>query len=356
MPARLRLALALFAIFTMRPAAAADAALIAAAQKEGKAVWYTTLIVDQFVRPLTEAFEKKYGIKVDYIRADMTEVGLRVLNEGRAGKMLADVFDGFSQVTSLDKEGFVEHWLPDAAKRFPKALYDPDGRWVASNLYVLTPGFNTDLVPKGSEPKTFEDLLDPKLKGRIVWSSNVSPSGAAGFIGLVLLHMGDEKGMDYLRRFAKQNVTGVKLAARAVLDQVIAGEYAVALQIFNNHPGISAAKGAPVDWIRLQPSLAALAPVDWIRLQPSLAALSAVSITKPAPHPNAARLLVDFLISPEGQEIYRKADYMPVDPQIAPRDPRLRPDGVDYKAIYLTPDQIDGALPKWAKIYDDLFR
>ena len=324
-----------------RPAGAADAALVAAAQKEGKVVWYTTLIVDQFVRPLTEAFEKKYGVKVEYIRADMTEVGLRVLNEGKAGKMLADVFDGFSQVTSLDAAGFVEHWVPDAARRFPKELFDPDGRWVASNLYVLTPGFNTDLIPKGTEPKTFEDLLDPKLKGKIVWSSNVSPSGAAGFIGLALLHMGEEKGMDYLRRFAAQRPTGVKLAARAGLDQVIAGEYAVALQIFNNHPGISAAKGAPV---------------EWIRLQPSLAALSAVSITKPAPHPNAARLLVDFLISAEGQQIFRSADYMPVDPQIAPKDPKLRPDGVDYKAIYLTPDQIDGALPKWAKIYDDLFR
>ena len=343
MPVRARLVLALMMLTGLlaRPAGAADAALVAAAQKEGKVVWYTTLIVDQFVRPLTEAFEKKYGVKVEYIRADMTEVGLRVLNEGKAGKMLADVFDGFSQVTSLDAGGFVEHWVPDAARRFPKELYDPDGRWVASNLYVLTPGFNTDLIPKGTEPKTFEDLLDPKLKGKIVWSSNVSPSGAAGFIGLALLHMGEEKGMDYLRRFASQRPVGVKLAARAVLDQVIAGEFAVALQIFNNHPGISAAKGAPV---------------EWIRLQPSLAALSAVSITKPAPHPNAARLLVDFPISAEGQQIFRSADYMPVDPQIAPKDPKLRPDGVDYKAIYLTPDQIDGALPKWAKIYDDLFR
>jgi ABC-type Fe3+ transport system substrate-binding protein len=343
MKSRAGLALTLFVMWASlsAPVRAADAALVDAARKEGRVVWYTTLIVDQFVRPLTAAFEKKYGIKVDYVRADMTEVGLRVMNEGQAGKMLADVFDGFSQVASLDRAGFVEHWVPDGAKRFPKELYDPQGRWVASNLYVLTPGFNTDLIPKGTEPKTFEDLLDPKWKGRIVWSSNVSPSGAAGFIGLVLLNMGEEKGMDYLRRFAAQRPVGVKLAARAVLDQVIAGEYAIALQIFNNHPGISAAKGAPV---------------DWIRLQPSLAALSAVSITKPAPHPNAARLLVDFLISPEGQEIFRAADYMPVDPQVAPRDPRLRPDGKDYKAIYLTPEQIDEALPKWATVYEELFR
>ncbi len=338
-----RIALAVAVVLTgVGAPRAADEALVAAARKEGRVVWYTTLIVDQFVRPLADAFEKKYGVKVDYVRADMTEVGLRVLNEGRAGQMLADVFDGFSQVVSLDQAGFVEHWLPDGIEqRFPKELYDPAKRWVGSNLYVLTPGFNTDQIPKGTQPQTFEDLLDPKWKGRIVWSSNVSPSGAAGFVGLVLLHMGDEKGMDYLRRFARQNIAGVKLAARAVLDQVIAGEYAIALQIFNNHPGISAAKGAPV---------------DWIKLQPSLAALSAVSITKPAPHPNAAKLLVDFLVSSEGQEIFRRADYMPVDPKVTPKDPSLRPDGTTYKAIYLTPDQIDESLPKWAKIYDDLFR
>jgi iron(III) transport system substrate-binding protein len=343
MKARAGLVLAMMALLSMFPVAAraADAALVEAARKEGRVVWYTTLIVNQFVRPLTEAFEKKYGIKVDYVRADSTEVGLRIVNEGQSGKMLADVFDGFSQVAGLDRAGFVEHWMPEGARRFPKELYDPDGRWVASNQYVLTPGFNTDLVPKGTEPKTFDELLDPKWKGRIVWSSNNSPSGAPGFIGLVLLHMGEEKGMDYLRRFAAQRPASVKLAARAVLDQVIAGEYAIALQIFNNHPGISAAKGAPV---------------DWIRMQPALAALSAVSVTKPAPHPNAARLLVEFLISPEGQELFRAADYMPVDPGVKPRDPTLRPDGKDFKAIYLTPEQIDASLPKWGKIYEAMFR
>jgi ABC-type Fe3+ transport system substrate-binding protein len=140
---------------------------------------------------------------------------------------------------------------------------------------------------------------------------------------------------------SKQDVRGLKIAARAVLDQVIAGEYSIALQIFNNHPGISAAKGAPV---------------DWIKMQPALAALSAVSITKPAPHENAAKLLVDFLTSPEGQTMFRDADYMPVDPEVAPRDPSIRPDGAIFKAIYLTPEQIDAQLPKWAKVFEELFR
>ena len=331
-----------FASMTGAPASrAADQAMIDAAKKEGTLTWYTTLIVDQFVRPATAAFEKKYGVKVNYVRADHNDVTLRILNEGKAGRMQADLFDGFSQVVTLDREGMVLHWSPEAARRFPKHLSDPEGRWIAANLYVLTPGFNTDLVPKGTEPRTFEDLLDPKWKGKIAWSSNVSASGSAGFIGTVLSHMGEDKGMAYLRKLAGQNLTGVRVSARQLLDQVIAGEYSIGLQIFNYHPGISAAKGAHV---------------DWIKMEPALAALGVMSITKPAPHENAAKLFLDFLTSPEGQRLFRDADYMPVDPDVPPRDPSIRPDGDKFKAIYMTPFEIDSQVPKWAKVYEELFK
>ncbi len=326
---------------SLHPTRAADQALIEAARKEGVVTWYTTLIVDQFVRPAAAAFEKKYGVKVDYVRADHNDITLRILNEGRAGRMQADLFDGFSQVVTLDREGMVLRWSPEAAKRFPGHLHDPEGRWIASNLYVLTPGFNTDLVPKGTEPQTFEDLLNPKWKDKMAWSSNVSASGAAGFIGAALAHLGEDRGVDYLKKLAGQNITGVRVSARQLLDQVIAGEYAIGLQIFNYHPGISAAKGAHV---------------DWIRMQPALAALGAVSITKPAPHENAAKLLLDFLTSPEGQKLFRDADYMPVDPDVPPRDPTIRPDGDRFKATYMTPFEIDSQIPKWSRIYEQLFR
>lgn len=320
---------------------AADQALIDAAKKEGMVTWYTTLIVDQFVRPAAAAFEKKYGVKVNYIRADHNDVMLRILNEGKAGRMQADIFDGFSQVVALDKEGMVLRWSPEAARRFPAQLHDPEGRWIAANLYVLTPGFNTDLAPRGTEPRTFEDLLHPKWKGKMAWSSNVSASGAAGFIGTVLSHMGEAKGMAYLNQLTAQNITGVRVSARQLLDLVIAGEYAIGLQIFNYHPGISAAKGAHV---------------DWIKMEPALAALGVMSITRPAPHENAAKLLLDFLTSPEGQQLFRDADYMPADPSVPPRDPAIRPDGVSFKATYMTPFEIDSQVSRWAKIYDQLFK
>ena len=111
--------------------------------------------------------------------------------------------------------------------------------------------------------------------------------------------MGEEKGRAYLRELAKQNIANLRGSAREVLDQVIAGEYAIALQIFNHHAVISAKKGAPV---------------DWIKMEPATGTLSVISIHKNAPHPNAAKLLVDFIISKEGQEVFRDADYITAHP------------------------------------------
>ncbi|HWG04321.1 MAG TPA: hypothetical protein VG271_04840, partial [Beijerinckiaceae bacterium] len=100
------------------PARAADQALVDAAKKEGHVTWYTTLIVDQFARPAAAAFEKKYGIHVDYVRADPTDIALRIVNEGKAGQVQADVFDGFGAPT-LVKAGLVASYIPDSAKRLP---------------------------------------------------------------------------------------------------------------------------------------------------------------------------------------------------------------------------------------------
>src|SRR5215475_9508525 len=128
---------------------AIDASVIEAAKREGEVTWYTTQIISQLVRPVTAAFEKKYpGIKVRATRANATEVAVKILNESRAGRVQSDIFDGTTTVVPLKKEGYVLKWLPDAAKDYPADVKDPEGYWVANNLYVLTPGFNTNLVPK----------------------------------------------------------------------------------------------------------------------------------------------------------------------------------------------------------------
>jgi hypothetical protein len=205
--------------------------LIAAAKKEGRVVWYTTLIVNQAVRPLAKAFEEKYpGIEVRYSRADSGPTALKILNEARAVRLQADVFDGSGTVPPLVRAGLVAAYLPPTAASYPPELKDPDGHWICTNLYFLTPGINTSLVPREAAPRTLQDLLDPRWRGRIAWSTS-STAGGGTFIGTVLRRLGEDGGLAYLRALARQQIVAVDASSRAVLDQVITGEYAMALGI-----------------------------------------------------------------------------------------------------------------------------
>jgi ABC-type Fe3+ transport system substrate-binding protein len=328
-------------ILAAPPVLAADAGLIAAAKKEGEVTWYSTLIISQLVRPVSAAFEKKYGIRVRSTRANATENTIKILNETRAGRTQSDVFDGTTTVVPLKRQGHVLQWLPDAAKDYPAELKDREGYWIASNLFIITPGINTGLVPRGTEPKTYQDLLDPKWRGKMAWNGFPTTSGIGGFVGNVLTEMGEEKGRTYLRELARQNIAPLPGAAREVLDQVIAGEYAVALQIFNHHAVISAKKGAPV---------------DWIKMEPATGNLSVISVHKNAPHPNAAKLLVDFITSKEGQEVFRDADYITAHPQVPAREPTLKPAEGKFRVHFFTPEETEDNMPKWKKISDEIFR
>jgi ABC-type Fe3+ transport system substrate-binding protein len=334
-------AVTLAAALSMRgPAGAADAALVAAAKKEGQVVWYTSLIVNQAVRPLIKAFEDKYGVSVRYARADSGPTALKILNEARAGRLQADLFDGTATAPPLERAGLVADYLPPTAASYPAELKDPNGRWIATNLYFLTPGINTNLVPWSEAPRTLDDLLDQKWRGRIAWSTSAT-AGAVAFIGTVLEQKGEKAGMTYLRALAKNRIVNVDATSRAVLDQVIAGEYAIALEIFNHHAVLSAAKGAPV---------------DWLKLEPIAAPIQVASLLKGAPHPNAGKLLLEFLTSEEGQRIFAAADYIPAMPGVPAKFASLKPDAGGFSAQVLPPEMLAQNSERWMGILKDLFQ
>jgi iron(III) transport system substrate-binding protein len=334
-------ALAILALATAPQAEAADAAMIKAAKKEGQAVWYTTLIVSQMVRPAVAAFEKKYGVKVKYARANSSTTAIKILNEHKAGRVQADLTDGTSTPGALIKEGIIDAWLPDGVKNYPSYMVDKGKRWTTTNIYVLTPAYNTNLIKPGTQPKTYEELLNPKYKGKITWNGGPSTSGSAGFVGTILGAMGEKKGMDYLKKLAKQNIAAQSASARKVLDTVIAGEYSICLQCFNHHSVISQKKGAPV---------------NWYAIEPATVVLHLVAKIKNSPNPNAGKLLFDFLVSDEGQAIFQKAGYLPANPKFPAKTANLKPEGGGFQAQYLDPGFIDKNTPRWLKIYSDLFR
>ncbi|MGH6769996.1 MAG: ABC transporter substrate-binding protein [Xanthobacteraceae bacterium] len=332
---------ALFLASTFAASAAdIDPQLIARAKKEGQVTYYTDLIVNQVVRPLVAAFEKKYGIKVNFTRGDSQANSLKIFNEYKAGKVQSDVFGLTSGLHVLIDAGAVRQFTAANGNELPPQYRDPNRHWVSSHRYVMTPALNTSLVPAAQRPKTFDDLLTPYWKDKMVWKPN-DLSGAPGFIGNTLLSRGDQQGMDYLRRLAKQNIKMVNASARAILDQVIGGEYAMSLQIFNHHAAISAKKGAPAQWLPLSPAT----------VNPGLLAL-----TKNAPHPNAGLLFIEFLTSKEGQAIFQKANYLPARPDVPPLTPELVPEGGGFEATVITPEIQAKHLHRWDKVVADLFR
>ncbi len=328
-----------FAFAVAAPVFAADPALIEAAKKEGEVVWYTTQILDPLVLRLQDAFRKKYSVEIKPVRANSSDIALRVHNEGAAGKMQADVYDGTTTAEVLKREKHALKWLPGNAKELPSDYVDSEGYWVATNYYINTAAFNTDMVKPGTEPKSWNDMLDPRFRGQFVWGNAPSISAGAGFIGTVLKELGEDKGMEYLRRFSTQKIAGVGASARVVIDQAIAGEYAIALQIFPEHAAGGAQKGAPIRWIPMAPAMTAN--------------VSTTGVTLGAPHPNAAKLLLEYLISEAGQVIYRDAQYAPAHPKILSLDPEFR--AGRRRVVFLTPLEAMNALPKWVKVFKDLF-
>jgi iron(III) transport system substrate-binding protein len=321
-------------------AAEISAELIAKAKQEGQLTYYTDLIVDQIVRPLTSAFEAKYGIKVAFARADSQVNIIKLMNEHKAGRVMSDVFGLTSGLQVLIDAGVVRQFTAANGDELPAQYRDPDRYWVSSHRFVLTPGINTSLVPAAQRPKSYDDLLAPYWKDKIIWKQN-DLSGGPGFIGNVLTFMGEARGMDYLRKLARQNIRSVNASARAVLDQVIAGEHPMTLQIFNHHAAISAQKGAPVDWMRLDP----------VTVTPGL-----LGLTKGAPHPNAGLLFVEFLTSKDGQQIFQKANYLPARPDVVPLMHELVPEQGGFTATVLTPAITNKAIDRWDDIFRQLFR
>ena len=319
----------------------ADPKLVEAARREGEVVLYTTLIVDQIVRPMIKAFRAQVaGVDVKIVRSDSAQQVVKLINEGRAGRVQADIWHLSDELAPLLRENLVATLDLPSARGLPEELVDPKRHWVGTNLSTRSLAYNTQLVSAADIPRTHQDLLNPRWKGQFVWHPN-SIAGGYGFIGVVLKSMGEENGTRYLRELAKQNIVPLPVAARAVLDRVIAGEYPIGLDMNSSHAAISAALGAPVRFV----------PLDPVTMTTQIAGIS-----RGAPHPNAAKLFLDFMIARPGQEVFRDADYIPMRPDVPAKSPELKPEQGGYQALMLTPEEVDAKTEHWAKVFDDVFR
>ena len=322
------------------PAYVADPGMEEAATREGKVVLYTTWIVDQLARPMITAFEKRFPkIKVDFLRGDSSQNLMKMVTEKKAGAPQSDVWSlsaGFDELYKIDGAESVD--LP-STRDLPAQYKDEKGRWFATYIVVHVPSYNTNMIAAKDLPHSYEDLLDPKWKGKLVWKRG-DVTGSSGFIANTLLTYGEEKGRAFLGRLAKQNIIEYEGSVRALLDNVISGEYPLALTTVNFHAAISAAQGAPV---------------KWFALEPVAVSMTSGGVTKGAPHPNAGRLFLDFVMSTAGQSVIRDVGYLPVRPDMPALYPELKAEQGGFKANFIRPDFVDENYAKWQALEKEIF-
>jgi ABC-type Fe3+ transport system substrate-binding protein len=314
--------------------------LVEGAKKEAKLMWYTTLIVDQVVRPVKEAFEKEYPfIQIDFYRGNAENLVRRTLAEYQAKRYDVDLIDGTVSPVMVKRAGFLQRFYSPYFAEYPAELKDPQGFWGSTNLYFLTPGYNTRMVKLNELPKTYEDLLNPRWKGQMMWSTSRG-SGAPIFIGNVLMSMGQEAGKAYLQKLKGQNIAKSTASNRQILDLVIAGEFPIALHIFNHHAYISKTAGAPV---------------DWYAIEPVTATIQTIALAKNTPHPHAAMLFLDFVLSEKGQKVFQQSNYLPSHPKVPAKQADLKPGGRFKKALYMTPDLQFDKGNEWVDYFQNQF-
>jgi len=282
----LTLAMSLVAAWGLWSGTAGAQSLAEAAKKEGKVVIYGSLesgIMDE----IEKAFTKKYGVGIDYFRASSNKTLDRVLTEARAGRSQSDVVvTNRGPMLLLKKENIFAKYVSPETANFPDNVKDPDG--MLSPIYrmvIVGILYNTKLVKPEDAPKSLEDLLGPKWKGK--W---VMPDPSRHFTTGVWLHNFDKiYGKDWLA-FVKRMADSKPILVESFIpsvQKVISGE-ALAGITYVKYVHIFGKDGAPLDYVRLPKMLA----------DGHHAAISAK-----APHPNAARLFEDFFISREGMQI-----------------------------------------------------
>jgi len=279
--------------------------IIAKAKKEGRVVWYTTVSIPES-QQFAALFQKQFpSINVDIIRTGSSALVNRVISEFNAKKYLVDVLQGFSSrggYVALKQRGILGRYQSPEYKNLPSDLRDPAGYWGSQfqNTFVLA--YNTRMVQPADVPKTYEDLLKPMWKGKKILNDS---ENYEWFDGL-LHYWGKEKGLAYFRKLAEQDLV-FQRGARGRVQLVAAGEYPFTIG-YGPHVQSFVQRGAPV---------------DWVPLEPVVTIINTVSVAEKAPHPAAARLFVDFLFSKTAQLMLREQSRIPSREDVEPDPPRL---------------------------------
>ena len=269
------------------PASAVTPQLIAAAKKEARVVYYTSIDLPVAER-IAKAFEAKYsGIAVRVERSGAERVFQRIGQEYASGIHSVDVVNSSDAAHFIvwKREGMLEPYLPDdVAQYYPAEHKDPDGAFASFRAWLCVIGYNTSMVKAEEAPKSYADLLDPKWMGKIV---KAHPS-YSGTIMTATYQMARDLGWDYFEKLSKQKVMQVQSSADPP-KKLALGERAVMADGNEYNMFIEKEKGTPVEIV--------------YATEGSPLIVGPNALFKNAPNPNAARLFQSFCFSPEAQQL-----------------------------------------------------
>ncbi|MDB5764182.1 MAG: futA [Herminiimonas sp.] len=301
--------------------------LIERARQEGSVAVYTSLATTES-QPLAKAFEKKYGIKVDLWRATSDKVVQRTIAEGQARRYAVDVVETNSpELEMITREKLFSEFFSPYISDLPPAAVQPHHMWFPDRLNFFVVTYNTNKIKREDLPKTYEGFLDPKWKGKLGLEATDSE-----WMATIIKKWRPDRGMKFFEKLSDMKLD-MRKGHILLAEMVGAGEVPVALSVYNSEAESMKRRGGPVDWM----------PVEPVVGRPQ-----GIGVAKNAPHPNAALLFADFVLSPEGQELFNSMGRVPASLKV-----KSKLNNFPYTMV--DPVTVLDESEKWEKLWDNLF-
>ena len=302
------------------------ARLSANAKKEGELSIYTSLGTDDMAA-LAAVFEKKYGVKLKMWRASSEKILQRIVTEAQGGRNDVDIVETISpELESLSREKLLQAVSSIFHADLLAQAVPSHKEWASTRLNLFTQAYNTKLIRKEDLPKTFEELAQPHWKGKLGIEAD-DPQ----WLAAIATENGEAKTLQTFRDIARHSGLSVRKGHTLLTNLVVSGEVPLALTVYNYRVEQLKNKGAPI---------------DWFTIGPAIALPSGVAVARAAPHPNAALLFYDFMLS-EAQAILAKKDFVPSSRAI---DSNL----TKVPIRFLDPAAVIDQQAKWSKLYDEI--
>ena len=304
------------------------ARLIAGAKKEGEVEVYTSETVDDQAA-LSAAFQKKYGLRLNLWRGSANDILQRTVLEARGGRFAVDAIEtGAITMESLQREQLLQAVASPAFADLKPEAIRPHHEWIGTRYNVFVAAYNTGAVNKADLPKTYADLTNPKWKDKLGVEAESSD-----WFGTLTEAMGGKRGIALFRDIVAKNGISVRRGHTLLANLVISGEVPLAISTYLYRMAQLKAHGAPV---------------DWFTIPPVVARFEGVGVARRAPHPYAAMLYLDFMLT-DGQAILAKRDFLPASAKVPPSSAATLPPGTAL--TFIDPAKALDQNQEWSTSY-----